>query len=74
MLTLALLAASLSQQVEAQRAAERIQQAQRASMMLIRAQHREIERAQPISHLTPAEVAANRKAELDRLVMPGGLR
>ncbi len=70
MLSFILIAASLSHQVEAQRAAVRIQQAQQASIMLQRAQHREVERAQPESHLTPAEVIANRKAELDRLVNP----
>ena len=48
--------------------ANRILVAQQAQAMEVRAQHREIERVQPQSHLTPEEVAANHKAELDRLV------
>ena len=60
-LTFALLAAAAVVQ-QTHRAAERIQQA--------RAQHREVDRVQPESHLTPAEQAAQHKAELDRLLTP----
>jgi hypothetical protein len=50
--------------------AERIQQAQYCAAAEARAQHREVDRVQPESHLTPAEQAANHKAQLDRLVTP----
>ncbi len=63
MLSFILIVASLSHQLEAERAAERILQSQQASMMLQRAQHREIKQVQPISHLTPEEEASNRRAE-----------
>ena len=65
-----LLAGALAQQTETQRAAERIQQAQYCAAVEARAQHREVDRVQPESHLTPADEAANHKAELDRLVTP----
>jgi len=70
MLSLVLYAASLAHQQEAQRAAVRILQSQQSSMILQRAQHREIERVQPESHLTPAEEAANRRAENARYLGP----
>ncbi len=69
MLSFILTAASLAHQLEAQRAAERIHTAQMYSMLIQRAQHREIERVQPISHLTPEEEAAQRKAQAARLVV-----
>ena len=65
-LTFALLAAATVVQ-QAHRADERIQQAQYVEA---RAQHREVDRVQPESHLTPAEQAAQHKAELDRLLTP----
>ena len=68
-LTFALLAAATVVQ-QAQRADERIQQAQYCAAVEARAQHREVDRVQPESHLTPAEQAANHKAQLDRLVTP----
>jgi hypothetical protein len=71
MLTLSVYVAFLVQ--EAQRAAERAQQAQEMGYRAAveqRAQHREIERVQPESHLSAAEEAANRKAAADRLVKP----
>lgn len=67
-LTLVTFAASVLQQKEAERAAERIQQAQYCAAVEQRAQNREIERVQPKSHLTPEEEAAARKARWDRLV------
>jgi hypothetical protein len=72
-----LLAAAAALQAQSQRAAERIQQAQYCAAVEARAQYREVNRVQPQSHLTPAEEAANHKAELDRLVTPekiGGKR
>jgi hypothetical protein len=58
-------------QSEAGRQAEqRIKQAQYCAAVEARAQHREIERIQPVSHLTPAEEAGNRKAAADRLIGP----
>jgi hypothetical protein len=51
-------------------AERRIQQAQYCAAVEAHAQHREIERAQPASHLTPAEEAGNRKAAADRLTGP----
>ena len=51
-------------------AEQRIKQAQYCAAVEARAQHREIERAQPASHLTPAEEAGNRKAAADRLIGP----
>jgi hypothetical protein len=36
----------------------------------LRAQHRDIERVQPVSHLEPELAAAQRKAEVGRLVTP----
>lgn len=69
MLTLTLLVASWQQQ-ELQRAAERIQMSQQASMMVTKAQHREVKSVQPESHLSPSEEAANHKAQLERLVTP----
>jgi hypothetical protein len=71
--TLAVLAFSvtaIAQQSEPRRAAERIRQAQYCAAVERRAQHREIERVQPVSHLTPEEDIAKRRAELDRLVTP----
>lgn len=62
--------AAVVQNTETERAAERIRQAQYCAMVTARAQHREIERVQPVSHLTPAEERANRQAELDRLIPP----
>ena len=70
MLTLIVYLFFLRQQEAEQRAAERIQLSQQASMMVERAQHREVVRVQPEFHLSPAEEAANRKAELDCLVIP----
>jgi hypothetical protein len=64
-------AAAVAQQPEPQRAAERIQQAQYIAAIERRAQHREIERVQPVSRLEPGVAATQRKAQLDRLVMPG---
>jgi hypothetical protein len=59
-------------QSEAGRQAEqRIKQAQYCAAVEARAQHREIERAQPASHLAPAEEAGNRKAAADRLIGAG---
>ena len=55
-------------------AAERIHEAQYAAAVEARAQHREVKCVQPVSRLTPAEEAANRKAELDRLVTPAAVR
>lgn len=69
-LTLTLFTAFLAHQQEAQRAAERIQLQMYCTMQYVKAQHREIERVQPISHLTPAEEAGNRKAEIARLLGP----
>ena len=51
-------------------AEQRIKQAQYCAAVEARAQHREIERAQPASHLTPAEEAGNRKATANRLIRP----
>lgn len=70
MLSLILYAASLSHQLEAQRAAERIHTAQMYSMLIERAQHREVVQVQPVSHLTPEEEAANRRAENARYLGP----
>lgn len=69
---LVLLAVAVAQQ-ENGRAAERIKQAQYCAMVTARAQHREVERVQPASHLTEGEARANRKAELDKLVPPAAL-
>lgn len=74
MLTLIVYLSFLSQQQEAQRAVERIQQSQQVAQMVERAQHREIARVQPEFHLSPEELAANHKAELDRLVISGGAK
>ena len=58
-------------QSEAGRQAEqRFKQAQYCAAVEARAQHREIERPQPGTHLTPAEEAGNRKAAADRLIGP----
>ena len=70
MLSFILIAVSLAHQVEAQRAAERILQSQQSESMVIRAQHREVDRVQPIFHLTQAEEASNRKAENARFLGP----
>jgi hypothetical protein len=48
--------------------ASRILEMQQAQAMEARAQHREIARVQPESHLTAAEEAANHRAEIGRLV------
>jgi hypothetical protein len=69
MTTLVLLAAAL-QPTPSQGAAERIRQSQYGAAVEARAQYREVNRVQPETHLTPAEQAANHKAELDRLVTP----
>ena len=72
-LTLVLLdlaSASRQQQPEAHRAAERIQQAQYCAAIDARSQPREIERVQAVSRLEPELAAAQRRAELDRLVAP----
>jgi len=65
--------AAASDEANAQRAAERIHQAQYCAAVEQRAQHRDIERVQPVSHLEPELAAANHKAELDRLVTPANL-
>jgi hypothetical protein len=70
MLTLIVYLSFLRQQEAEQRAAERIQQSQQLTMMVERAQHREIVRVQPEFHLSAEEEAGNRKAALDRLVIP----
>lgn len=70
---LILVATAYAQESEVQRAGERIRQAQYVAAVERRAQHREIERVQPVSHLTPAEEIARRKAEVDRLVAPAGI-
>jgi hypothetical protein len=51
----------LTQLAQAQRAAERIQQAQYCAAVELRAQHREIVQAQPVSHLEPELVEAHRR-------------
>lgn len=65
--------AAASDQANAQRAAERIHHAQYCAAVEQRAQHRDIERVQPVSHLEPELAAAQHKAELDRLVTPDKL-
>ena len=67
---LAFSVAAIAQQSEPQRTAERIRQAQYCAAVERRAQHREIERVQPVSHLTPEEGIAKRRSEVDRLVTP----
>jgi hypothetical protein len=69
-LTISLFVASVLQQREAERAAESIHLAQYGAGVEQRAQHREIERVQPKSYLTPEEEAANLRARRDRLVLP----
>jgi hypothetical protein len=65
-----IIALALSLKIEADQAEQRIKQARYCAAVEARAQHREIERVQPQSHLTPAEEAANRKAAADRLILP----
>jgi hypothetical protein len=57
-------------QREADHVEQRLKQPRYCAAVEARAQHREIERVQPQSHLTPAEEAANRKVAAGRLVMP----
>jgi hypothetical protein len=52
------------QLAQAPRAAERIQQAQYCAAVERRAQHREVERVQPVSQLEPELAAAHRQAEM----------
>jgi hypothetical protein len=71
-LTFVMLAAfaALPRQAEDKHAADRIQQAQYCAAVELRAQHRDIERVQPVSHLEPELDAARRKAEVGRLITP----
>jgi hypothetical protein len=71
-----LLAAGLLVQQDAARkeADERIRNAQYMMAVEERAQHREVAVVQPVSHLTPQEEAAQRKAQADRLVMPEAVK
>jgi hypothetical protein len=58
------------QPTPSQGAAERIRQCQYGAAVEARAQYRKVDRVQPESHISPAEQAANHKAEMDRLVTP----
>jgi hypothetical protein len=49
---------------------QRIEQAQYCAAVEARAQHREVSRAQPASHLEPELEAASRYAAGDRLIIP----
>jgi hypothetical protein len=69
-IVLILLAKAAAEQQEVERAGERIRLAQTVQAMERRAQHREVERVQPVSRLTPEEERANQKAQADRLVLP----
>jgi hypothetical protein len=60
----------LTRQADADRAERRIKQAQYCEAVEARAQHREIERVQPQSHLEPEYDRANRKSAADRLIAP----
>src|ERR1017187_3133394 len=62
--------AASPRQAEEKHAADRIQQAQYCAAVELRAQHRDIERVQPVSHLEPELAGAQRKAEVGRLVTP----
>jgi len=51
-------------QAAPERAAERIRQAQECYALEARAQHREIEQAQPVSRLEPELAGAHRRMEV----------
>ncbi len=73
-LTAILLALSALQQAEGQRAAARIQQARYCAAVEVRAQHREVERVQPVSPLEPGIAVAQHKLEIDRLLQIPSVR
>jgi hypothetical protein len=77
LLTIVLLAAASQPNRPEQatdRAALRIRQAQYCAAVEVRAQHREVELVQPVSRLEPELEAAQRRAAMDRLVMPEKLK